>query len=137
MQARGLRRTARIDAILDTVVVEKLRLLSEGRDITKLGFDERKRLLRDIYVDLSQNPCMRAFTSTTSRTLCTSTLLYSLGQDRVILPIELLYIQGHSRGLKVPIEVRSSALKELAGEGMSLPCLSTALWALYLTKGFP
>ena len=124
----------RCQAILDTVAVEKL-----GLGAVSMSFEERKARLRNVYVDLSQNPKFRSRTNDKGITGClsTSTLLYSYGRDSVLLPYELLLLQGHSRSLKIPATVNSAQVKTLAGEGISCPCLGTVLWAIYLTNGFP
>lgn len=124
----------RCQAILDTVVVEKL-----GLKAINMSFEERKAHLRHVYVDLSQNPRYRSYTNERGITGClaTSTQLYSFQRDALLLPYELLLLQGHSRRLKIPATVSSLQVKTLAGEGISCPCLGTVLWAIYLTKGFP
>ena len=133
-RASGFQPTQRVETILDLVAVQHL-----GLQNTDMPFAGKKRLLRDVFCDISQNPKFKAYSSDSGKAPClaTSTTLYSFGEDRLILPIELLYFQGHSRGIKIPDAMRSSQVRDLAGEGMAVPCLGTVIWALYLTKGLP
>ena len=121
----------RVKAILDLVAAEHL-----GRSKFNLPFEKKKQLLQHVYCDTSQNPRYRAFTNAQqiSPCLATSTTLYSFGLDRQILPVELLYLQGHSRTMRIPNSVKSNKVRDLAGEGMSLPCLGTILWALHVLR---
>ena len=134
MQGNLCPTTKRVRAILDTVAAQHL-----GLQNLDLKFGGKKRLLQEVYCDISQNPKFKAFSNQSGVAPClaTSTQMYSFGQDRMVLPIELLYWQGHSRGIKIPNRMRSSEIRNLAGEGMMVPCLGTLIWALYLTKGLP
>ena len=126
--------TDRCRAILDVVVVAKL-----GLEAANMSFHEIKAKLTHVYCDLSQNPKFMGYTNDRGVTGClaTSTMLYSFARDGLLLPYELLLLQGHSRSLKIPDHVTSHQMKTLAGEGISLPCLGTVLWAVYLTNGLP
>ena len=95
-------------------------------------------LMKGKFVDISQSVergshtnaegCNRAFT--------TSTLLYDYQRDAIVTGNEMLLLHGHS-GHRTPEDMPESLLRNLAGEGMSVPCLSALLWCLYLTKQFP
>ena len=121
-------------SILDCVALEKLK----PRD-NDLDFAAKKAILSNVYTDISQNPIRRNFTNARgiTGTITTSTMLYSFHRDGIILPLELMMLQGHRRDFSIPYNMTSMQLKELAGEGIFLPCLGVVLWAMYITKGFP
>ena len=125
---RGSRRAL---SLIDAVVWQKL-----GKSAVLMTFDEKKRALEHVYVDISQNHIRRPFTNDhrITGTLTTSTMLYSFGRDGFVLPLELLFLHGHSRALKVPESVKRTNLKSLAGEGMALPCIGSVLWAGLLVR---
>ena len=126
--------TERMKGILDAVAFEKL-----GAAGLSMNFKERRTALSNVFCDVSQNPMFRTFTNSVGITGClsTSTCLFSFGRDDFVLPIELLYFQGHGRSLSIPPHMRQQQIRDLAGEGISLPCLGVIMWAIYLTKGFP
>ena len=140
MKAVGIPQTERVREIIEMVALEKLK--QKGVDLGKvesMTFSTKQTLLKDVYVDVSQNPKHKSCTNAKGITGClaTSTCLYSYGRDRVVLPTELSMIQGHRRGFFFPETMSSNQIRDLAGEGMNLPCLGTILWCMYLTKGFP
>eukprot|EP00439_Symbiodinium_sp_Y106_P062630 s5904_g9.t1 len=138
LKIRGLRLTTRIKAYLNLIVADQtkelLRQKKQGR---------KKKMcaaISDIVVDVSQNPARRSYANKHKclRTLCTSSVLVDLGKCRVILPSEMLWLQGHNvQQTSVPADMSASSLRKLAGEGMALPCIGLCVWAIYLTKGFP
>ena len=134
MKGSGMSQTDRVKQLLDAVATEKL-----GLGNLDLPWDQKKKLLKNVYCDVSQNPKYRPYTSKEGITGClsTSTMLYSFARDGAVLPFELLLFQGHRRDIKLPSSLSSNQTRDLAGEGMSLPCLGTVLWGVYLTKGFP
>lgn len=119
--------------LLDAVVWQKL-----GRGARNMSFQEKQNRLKHVYVDVSQNPVRRPFSGVmgVTGTMTTSSLFYSFARDGAVLPFEMLMWHGHSRLLKVPDSTRSAELKELAGEGMAVPCLGSILWAGFLLQGF-
>ena len=139
MSARGIRRSERVDSIIELAALEALAVNPGLQAASSLSFAEKKRLLRNIYVDISQNPGYASSTNQKGESGClaTSTTLYSFGQDRIVVPFELLLLQGHRRGLVVPPELKSAALRNLAGEAMFLPCLASVVWCAYLLRGLP
>ena len=136
MQATGLRVTERISEILDVFAASKLSDLGANL-FESTSFSEKKKLLEHQYCDVSQNPKYKSCTNQIGITGClaTSTVLYSFGRDRLILPFELALLQGHRRGIKFPDSMSSSQIRDLMGEGMHLACLGTVVWCLCLTKG--
>lgn len=125
--------TERVAGLLDAVVWQQL-----GRPAAKMTFSEKRELLKHCYVDISQNPCRRPTNNQSGDlgTMTTSSLYYSFFRDGPILPFEMLLWHGHSRLLQVPSSTKANSLKELAGEGMSAPCLGSILWAAFLVKAF-
>lgn len=128
-QCFGFALTPRIKGILDAVACEIL-----GKENLNKSWDEKRNLLKHTYVDLSQNPCRKSFSQGgIAPSLRTSTQMYSFFRDGLVFPIELMYMQGHRRLLRVPGDMSSLDLKSLAGEGMSLPELGVIVWGLYLS----
>ena len=129
----GVALTERHLAILDLAVYETV-----GPSCMNMSFEQLQCALKNIYCDLSQNPQRRAFTKDgMTNCLTTSTCLYMFWRADFVLSNELLYIQGHRRSIVLPQDMTSNQIRDLAGEGISLPSLATVVWALYLTKGLP
>ena len=130
-------RTERVNELIEVVAASKLKDLGVLQDA--LSFSEKQKLLEHVYCDVSQNPRFKSCTNSKGITGClaTSTILYSFGKDRIVLPLELSMIQGHRRGFHYPESVSSNQIRDLCGEGMSLPCLGVVIWCMYLTKGLP
>lgn len=126
--------TSRVETILNLVAVQHLGLQNLDAEFTT-----KKKLLRDVFCDVSQNPKFGAFTGSSGNAPClaTSTRMFSFGEDRWVLPIELLYWQGHSRGIRIPEGMKSNEIRDLAGEGMCLPCFGTVLWSAFLASNWP
>lgn len=124
---RGLEMTPRVKDLLDCIVIE--RMVAEGSSLT-----DALQGLGHTIVDVSQSHTRRAYTSPDGvhKCLTTSSQLYSMGHDRVIMPLEMLWFQGYPRQLKIPMALSASHLKHFAGEGMCLPCLAHVLWAIML-----
>ena len=135
----GITPTQRVKAILDAVTIEVLggarntRMVLQQRDAAS----EIERAMWDIVVDLSQNPGRRYFSNAEGVAKCitTASKLYSFRRDRVVLPFELMLLQGHSESLKVPQGMRPKELAELAGEGICLPSLGLIVTSLMLAPG--
>ncbi|CAE7367985.1 unnamed protein product [Symbiodinium sp. CCMP2456] len=133
MTGAGLSLTDREKAILDLVVAERLGVAA----CQQLTWTEMREKLKHVYADLSQNPAYlwRTNDQGNNRCLVTSSRLYSFFRDGVLLPSELLRLQGPRRSLHIPSNVPCNSVKALAGEGFCLPCFASVLWAAYLTKG--
>ena len=150
-ELKGLSPAPRIVEVLNLAVYDRLLRQkpekTEGpkllKSLQKLDVSKRalrlKALMQDMYVDVSQNPARRAWTNHAgvSKCLTTTTCMYSFGRDRVCLPVELLFLQGHTREVILPGKMSQNAIKNLAGEGMCLPCLGSLLYCLRLTKLLP
>jgi hypothetical protein len=68
-------------------------------------------------------------------TITSSAHVYSFLLDREILPEELFLLQGHPVvSLEtVPDKSRATALRTMAGEGVSVPVMAAAIYAISLT----
>ena len=133
-KGQGLTATPRVKGILDVAACCMLK----DRDVPAGSADDAAEALADAYVDVSQNPCRKPWTNKhgVNHTLCTGSCLYSYQQDRLLFAEEYMYLQGWSRGICAKEEVQPR-LKELAGLGISLPCLASLIWSLYLVREFP
>ena len=128
----GLQQTQRNMTCIDLALLQFLGV-DGARNLTKCSQTTAEAMVAELFVDVSQNPCRKAFTNPSnkvSKCLTTSSSLYSCGKDRVVLPLELLFFQGHNADLQIPADMKQDALKELAGEGICLPCLATLVVAL-------
>jgi len=138
----GIKLTSRILAILDLVTIQVLGGAEKTARLLNLCSEEVytstiEFAMKDIIVDLSQNPCRKAFTNVSgiSKCMTTSSQLYSYKRDGVILPCEQMYFQGHGRATKFPPEMSQKNIHDLAGQGISLPCLGAVFVALLATTG--
>ena len=99
-----------------------------GGDLSK-PIDSRMEedLARDLVVNYSQSYSRRAWGRL--GTLTTSTLLYHYGLDRQILPAEQLFFLGWPRSV-ANAPLGDNRMREMAGEGQSLPCCALGIGAL-------
>ena len=94
-----------------------------------------KQHMKGIIVDVSQSHNSRQFTNAQGvhRCLTTSSHLYIYAEDRFAVGKEHLAFQGWVADMEVfPKGLSNRELRELAGEGMNLPCLASVLWAFFL-----
>lgn len=135
----GISTTDRVLNILDCVAIEKLGGAKLAAEALKSPSAQQILMaaVEDVFVDVSQNPCRRAFTSSEGLSKClhTATSLYSFQRDGVILPFELMQFQGHGLDIEIPTSMRQKELKDLAGQGICLPCLGLVVTALLITVG--
>lgn len=126
----GINATVRAKACIDLAVLQYLGVENASRSMKDL--DQQTELVSDLFVDISQNPCRKAFSNQEgcAKCLTTATVLYSCKKDRIVLPLELLMFQGHTKELKIPAEMSPDAVKCLAGEGIALPYLATLIVAM-------
>ena len=88
-------------------------------------------LRKDLWCDVSQG--RRGSGSPT--TLTTRSMWYSFEWDRVLVPSEILGVLGH--GAPNIRSLLRSSVRELAGEGMVLPCLGVLLHSSLLAATLP
>jgi hypothetical protein len=133
IELKGIHRTPRVMDILDVHTAATI------SDLKRKGPDAVKDCMKNMFSDVSQQVGRKCCTNKDgiSHCLTTSTELYSYALDSVVLPMELMQIQGHSSHAIVPQTMKPRELRDLAGEGMNLPCLGTVLWAMYLVKQYP
>ena len=138
----GLPRTHRVFEVLELAVLQTLGTpdrIAKGKKNQK--WLKEQVIAADLVVDISQNPVRKAFTKNGKwPCLTTSSQLYSFARDSMLLPIEHLLLQGHRRSVHVPrsMSVKGQQhIKDLAGEGMSLPCLGLLIWCMVSIKGLP
>ena len=133
---QGLRKTESISALINLAAADVLK--AKGVPANKGNSANMQEGMKDVFLDVSQNPTRKPWTNRRghNHTLCTSSVLYSFAQDRMLFPEEYMFLQGWSHHMQVEESFRDE-LRELAGLGMALPCLGSLIWALYLVKGFP
>ena len=132
---RGVGRTPRTIDILDLAWVDRVR--KAPHHVAAAAKSSKFDMLKhNFFCDHSQQNARKPWGNL--RVLTTSSALYSFELDRNLLPEEHLVLQGHA----LPntsgwdhSEVK--ALADLAGEGMCLPVLASALYALVLAVPFP
>lgn len=132
---RGVPKIERVQTMLDLVCLQKW---SERPNRGKLHEVVWPDLMCDVFVDWSQNPARRAYSGKNGeiRCLCTSSQIYSFEADRALFPIEYMRLQGWGFDIEIPQEC-TGKMRELAGQGMALPCLAVLVWSVYLLKGLP
>ncbi|CAE7321342.1 unnamed protein product [Symbiodinium sp. CCMP2592] len=137
MQGVGLPKSQRVLEVLDLFAWQALLQRTTASVALRMSFADKKTMLQDAYVDVSQNPKFCSVNSPGKPVGCltTSTILYSYGRDRVLIPQEYMLLQGHRRGYKLPAS--GNQVRQLAGEGICLPVLGVVIWAMYLVKGLP
>ena len=95
--------------------------------------------MKGYFVDLSQALERKTFScqSKALPTMTTSTLLYSYDQDAAVVGRDMLNMQGQPKAVVVPGDIKDHVLRDLAGEGMAVPCVGLIVWCLFLTRQFP
>ena len=130
----GVSHTARVLQILDCLTIQCLGGAKAAQSILKEADAANidKAQMKDIVVDLSQNPIHRAFSNVAGveKCLTTSSILYSYGRDRIKFPLEKLFLQGHGPATKIPETMPDRAIHEPAGQGISLPTFGMIVIAL-------
>ena len=113
-------------------------LYERGVTPASLNHTDVSSVLQDAFVDVSQNPARKPWTNRhgMNRALCSTTTLYSFGQDRLLFPQEYWLLQGWPKDVSFG-EMSGSKLKDMASAGMALPSLASLVWSLYLLKEFP
>ena len=133
MSAAGVNLTPRVRELFNLVTAEKI------GGASTMSTKKKKGCLKDVVIDYSQNPIRRCFTSGEGylHTLCTSSHLYHMGLDRIILPSEHLWLQGHNpHVIQIPSSLSPEEVRCLAGEGMALPSLAMSVFCRAVGSGF-
>ena len=134
----GVPRTARATEMLNLAALAHLGG-EKAVNLSKLArtqackvSSEMQATLCDVFVDISQNPNRAPWTNEQgiSKCLTTSSAWYSFARDGMVLPLELMAFQGHRTSLQIPDSMSPSSLKQLAGQGICLPCLATLIMVL-------
>ena len=136
---KGIKLTGRIMAILDCVTMHTL----GGYDKTLSVLQQPdaahhiEQAMQSVICDVSQNPVRRAFSNSQGIAKCqtTSSVLYSFGKDRIVTAYEQMLLQGHSRSMQLPSTMKQKDVSDLAGMGISLPCLALCLVTMLCTGG--
>ena len=130
LRLTGISSTTRVKAILDLGGPSKTACL-----MADPAYPENiRQAMAGVYVDVSQNPCRRAFTNKCGDMKCqhTASIVYSFGRDSVVLPFEMLLLQGHNANIVLPECMSLSELQDLAGMGIFLPNLAAVMLGLWL-----
>ena len=140
LRLAGVSPTTRVKEILNCVCMEILGGAYVTQELMKKQNFHRlvRKQMAGVVCDLSQNPHRRAFTNVDciSKCMTTSSILYSFQHDRVILPVEMMLIQGHRENLRIPVSLSPGQLHDLAAMGISLPNLATLVLGIWLQFGF-
>ena len=135
---QGLPKTNRVKALVDLAAMQAVGGTVEAIMKAKTNLDFFKQKTQNLVLDVSQNPDRHAYTKDGKfPCLTTSSHLYWYARDGMLVPLEHMLLQGHRRNLQIPKDMSSRALRQLAGEGMSLPCLGLLVWCMAATKQFP
>lgn len=135
----GIPQTRRVMETLDCIAIDMLGGAKAAQHILSKPNAEIlvRTALDDCYADVSQNPIRRAYSGSDGILSClhTGTCLYSFRRDSVIVPFELMLLQGHGLDIRIPSMMRQKQLHDLAGMGMFLPCVACIIVSVMLTVG--
>ncbi|CAE7247712.1 unnamed protein product [Symbiodinium sp. CCMP2592] len=142
LKLAGVPENARVKEVLDLAVYGYLgsdlacQLLA-GRQAADA--EALKSMCSELFTDISQNPYRKTFTRKNGHAPCmtTATSFYCHSRDRMVLPVEMLYFQGHDLRMKIPSQMPRSSLQSLAGQGICLPVLATLVFCLQNTDSLP
>ncbi len=135
---QGLPNTERVFQIVDLAAMQAVGGTPEMVVKAKKDGPFLRKKLSDLVLDVSQNPDRHAYTKNGKfPCLTTSSFLYWYHRDGILVPLEHMLLQGHRRTLEIPDTMTPRLLRQLAGEGMSLPCLGLLVWCMAMTKQFP
>lgn len=125
VQCLGVPRHPRFLDVLDCAWAARLR---------KIGGAGLEACRKGWFVNLSQGVCRRPWGPGT-RTLCTSSLVYSYEMDRVLRGDDAMRLQGWPRHKLHKFS--SHTLRDLAGEAFALPTMACVMYCLYLNPMAP
>lgn len=108
------------------------------RKLNPAKVKDMQRATQDLILDFSQCHNRKCFSNTdgVAKCLTTASTLYSFRYDRVLLPVEHMYLQGHRKDIIIPSSFSPSLLRAAAGEGIAVPCLGLMVWCVFVTVGF-
>ncbi|CAE7439801.1 HIS7 [Symbiodinium sp. CCMP2592] len=119
----GVPKQDRVRDLIDLCCADVLGGHVKGREVPKL--------LRDVFVDVSQSHARKPKTRKCGMHPCltTSSTWYSYRLDRMLVPHENFLLQGHSRARMLrgcPV-MPIASFQSLAGEGFAVPCIAAVL----------
>lgn len=134
---QGVPRSKRALELIDLGFIDACKRSRTQIDATSAKASGSSGVLRDLVVDISQNPCRSPWSRPggNAHTLCTSTQLYSYNLDRMLEADEYLLLQGYKESVNTD-QLSSDAVRSMAGEGIALPCLASVLYCIHASKGF-
>ena len=125
---QGISNTARVLELLDIAFLcQKKMLLETDPDVTN------EKVIQGLVCDTSQAISRKPWGSLCTRTLTTSSQLYSFEKDRLLLPHEsfrMLGFQTQNMSSVCKFGISDSDLSDLAGSAMSLPAVTCAALSL-------
>lgn len=131
VELKAVPATDRVKDLMDCVVADKGR--KDGKGLSaKAACQEVK--IKDVILDISQSHQRPTFTDNAGvlPTMTTGSHYYSFRADSMLASIEHLMLQGHPRSVTIPESLKPADVRALAGEGMALPSLATAIWAWFM-----
>jgi hypothetical protein len=121
----GISRSARVMDLLDICYVAN----TQGKSIMKAS-ELLEVLLCDISQDVARNPWTTSGVMSTFTTTCE---LYSFKLDRLLVESEKFAVLGFPRSVALGFDgATTGALRDLAGDCMSVPSVTTVAYALVL-----
>jgi hypothetical protein len=123
---RGVPRQPRMFDILNCAWAARLKSLGPG-----CGTDEARR---NFFANPSQS-VNRTPWSEGAKTLCSSSFVYSFELDSLLSGMDMMRLQGWSSAKLHRFS--DGTLRDLAGEGFSLPCAGAVLYAFFLNPHAP
>ena len=133
----GVGRTARVLDLIDVAACARLKDLEQcGKGCKSKAPVNHRDAFNDFLLDYSQSHSRKPWTrrNGVNPTFTTSTELYSFGADRIVLPREMMLMHGFPPNAKIPKNMRQCTLKNMVGNGMSVPCVATVLWSWHVMK---
>ena len=131
----GLPASARKRDLIDCVYMQRCSIL--GFDYKDVSRNRREEGVSGLLLDVSQSHQRQCSSNLDgeARCLTTSSQLYWYGHDRLLQPVEHLYLQGFDVRTRIPDSFGPSDVRKVAGEGIALPCLGLVVWSLLVCYG--
>ena len=136
-KGHGLPHTRRVKDLLDVCFAERCKQI--GADVSVPRVAKEFSGMQNFLVDVSQSHSRRTSSNVAGEAPCltTSSQLYSFKLDRALVAYENLLLQGWPPSTQIPACMSEEDVRDLAGEGIALPCLGLVVSALLLSKSFP